>query len=59
MVTVGGADHLEKVVHVTAVFLQEGVRPGNHRLRPQLAHAADGDHRAVPASELPKDPHAI
>jgi hypothetical protein len=55
IVVVGSADHVEQVVHIPAVLLQEGVRARPHRLGPQLTHVADGDHRTVPASKLPKD----
>jgi hypothetical protein len=58
-VAVGDADHAEEVIQVPAVLLQEAVRACHHRVGAQLAHAADGDHRAAPTSELPEDLHAI
>jgi hypothetical protein len=59
IVVVGSADHVEQVVHIPAVLLQEGVRACHHRLGAQLAHAADGDHRAAPTSELAEGVYAL
>jgi hypothetical protein len=50
MLAVGSADHVEEVVHVPTVLLQERVRARHHRFGSQLARAADGDDRAAMAS---------